>query len=236
MTQTLYLLPGLLCDARVWAHQRQHLADLVEIRIPDFRHYRSLSAMADAVLTDAPPQFILAGHSMGGRVALQILDRAPQRILGLGLLDTGLHPPAPGEPAKRQILLDLASNRGMAAVAETWTPPMVHPARHTDKALIQAIHAMVESYTPATFANQVQALLGRPDATPFMANAPAGSLLLCGRQDTWSPPAQHEALSRALPDHPPVVIIEDSGHMSPMEQPEAVTNAMREWLQKINGG
>jgi pimeloyl-ACP methyl ester carboxylesterase len=232
MKETLYLLPGLLCDSRVWAHQQANLADLAEIRIPDFRQYDSLSAMADAVLDAAPERFMLAGHSMGGRIALQILDKAPERVLRLGLLDTGLHPPAAGEADKRQVLLDLAAHEGMQAVARMWTPPMVHPDRHDDPVLMAEIHGMVESHTPAEFSNQIHALLGRPDATPFLAKAPRGTLLLCGRQDTWSPPHQHEALSRALTDHPPVVIIEESGHMSPMEQPAAVTAAMRKWLEQ----
>ena len=231
MTETLYLLPGLLCDSRVWAHQLEHLADLAEIRIPDFRHYSSLSDMADAVLAEAPPRFMVAGHSMGGRIALQILDKAPQRILRLGLLDTGLHPASADEPAKRQKLLDMAATQGMAAVARAWAPPMVHPQRHADTSLMNAIYDMVERYTPQQFNNQILALLGRPDATPILGKAPPGSLLLCGRQDTWSPPHQHESLSRAMPDHPEVVIIENSGHMSPMEQPEAVSQAMRHWLE-----
>ncbi len=234
MTETLYLLPGLLCDSRIWANQLAHLADLAEIRIPDFRHYSSLSDMADAVLAEAPPRFMVAGHSMGGRIALQILDKAPQRILRLGLLDTGLQPASADEPAKRQKLLDMAATQGMAAVARAWSPPMVHPQRHADTSLMNAIYDMVERYTPQQFNNQILALLGRPDATPFLGKAPLGSLLLCGRQDTWSPPHQHEALSRALPDHPGVVIIENSGHMSPMEQPEAVSQAMRHWLEQGN--
>jgi len=232
MRPTLYLLPGLLCDARVWAHQQANLADLVDIRIPDFRKTDSLDAMADLVLSDAPDKFYLAGHSMGGRAAMQVLHRAPGRPIKLALLDTGIHPAAPGEQEKRQVLLDLAKDEGMAAVARTWSPPMVHPDRHGDAALMQDIFDMVEGYTPAQFSNQIRALLDRPDAGPFLASAPADTLVLCGREDAWSPPAQHEAIAAALPDHPAVTIIENSGHMSTMEQPEAVTQAMRDWLER----
>ena len=227
---TLFLLPGLLCDQRVWLHQQQGLRDVVDIRIPDFRHYDSLDAMADAVLATAPAQFSVAGHSMGGRVALAILNKAPERIRKLGLLNTGLHPPAQGEAAKRQVLIDLAASAGMAAMARSWAPPMVHPARHADAAFMQRIYDMVESYSLECFKNQIRALLGRPDAAPFLAKAPHGALVLCGREDVWSPPAQHEAIARALPDHPPVTLIDHCSHMSLMEQPEAVTAAMRQWL------
>jgi len=232
MRPTLYLLPGLLCDARVWAHQQVNLSNLVDIRIPDFRQTDSLDAMADVVLQNAPDKFYLAGHSMGGRAAMQVLHRAPGRLIKLALLDTGIHPASAGEPEKRQVLLDLARDEGMAAVARTWSPPMVHPDRHADTALMQDIYDMVEGYTPAEFNNQVRALLGRPDAEPFLAHAPADTLVLCGSDDAWSPPAQHEAIAAALPDHPAVTIIRNSGHMSTMEQPEAVTEAMRDWLER----
>jgi pimeloyl-ACP methyl ester carboxylesterase len=227
----LYLLPGLLCDQRVWQHQQQALQALTDIRIADFKWQASLEAMADAVLAEAPAQFYLAGHSMGSRVAMVILDKAPQRVLKLALLNTGLHPARPGEQQKRQALIDLAEREGMAALARSWSPPMVDPARQSDSAFLQTIYDMVESYTVDSFRNQVTALLKRPDATAALAKAPKGTLLLCGREDVWSPPAQHEEIARMLPDHPPVVLIAHSGHMSPMEQPEAVTVAMRNWLQ-----
>lgn len=232
MKPTLYLLPGLLCDARVWAHQAEHLAELADIRIPDFSRMDSLDAMADAVLKDAPESFCLAGHSMGGRVALQILHRAPERIDKLALLDTGTHAVKPGEAEKRQLLIDLAESEGMAALAQAWAPPMVHPDRHKDGTLMNAIYAMVESYSVAGFKRQIKALLNRPDALPFLAHAPRGTLVLCGREDAWSPPEQHEVIVNALPDRPALTIIEKSGHMSTMERPAAVTSAMRGWLSE----
>jgi pimeloyl-ACP methyl ester carboxylesterase len=230
MKNTLFLLPGLLCDAQVWAHQAQYLNGLVDIRIPDFSPFDSLDAMADAVLLEAPEKFLVAGHSMGGRVALQLLHKAPGRISKLALLDTGTHAVKPGEAEKRQVLIDLAEKEGMGALARAWAPPMVHPARHNDATLMDAIYAMVERYDVQGFRNQIKALLGRPDALPFLAKAPAGTLVLCGREDAWSPPEQHAVISHALPDQPPVTIIDNSGHMAPMEQPEAVSTALRKWL------
>lgn len=190
----------------------------------------SFAAMADAVLEDAPEQFYVAGHSMGGRVAMQILQQAPDRVYKLALLDTGIHPPTPGEKDKRQILLDLAEREGMHAVARAWAPPMVHPARQKDQAFMQIIFDMVESYSVEHFRNQVHALLTRPDAEPILKKAPRSTLVLCGREDSWSPPQQHDEIARALPGHPDAVVIEHCGHMSTMEQPLAVTQAMNEWL------
>ena len=94
-----------------------------------------------------------------------------------------------------------------------------------------ALFDMVESNSVESYQKQVHALLSRPDAKPFLDKAPQGSLVLCGREDQWSPPSQHEEISRALPDKPEIVLIEHCGHMSTMEQPQAVTQAMRDWLQ-----
>jgi len=233
MRHTLYLLPGLLCDERVWQHQIENLSGLVDIHVPDFRDMDSFDAMAAAVLAEAPERFYLAGHSMGSRVAMQILNIAPDRIIKLGLMDTGIHPPGPGEKDKRQVLIDLALEKGMKELARAWGMPMVHPERHKDPAFMQALFDMVESYTVESYQKQVHALLSRPDAKPFLAKAPQGSLVLCGREDQWSPPSQHEEIAQALPDKPAVVLIEQCGHMSTMEQPQAVTRAMRKWLQIV---
>ena len=96
---------------------------------------------------------------------------------------------------------------------------------------MQTLFDMVESNTVESYQKQIHALLSRPDAKPFLAKAPNGTLVLCGREDNWAPPSQHEAIAQALPDKPDVVIIEQCGHMSTMEQPQAVTRAMRDWLQ-----
>ena len=231
MRNTLFLLPGLLCDERIWRHQIENLSDRVDVRVADFRDMDSFDAMADAVLTDAPDRFYLAGHSMGARVAMQVLNRVPERIIKLALLDTGIHPPRPGEQEKRQVLIDLALEKGMQELARAWGMPMVHPDRHQDAAFMQTLFDMVESNTVESYQKQIHALLSRPDAKPFLAKAPNGTLVLCGREDNWAPPSQHEAIARALPDKPDVEIIEQCGHMSTMEQPQAVTRAMRDWLQ-----
>lgn len=231
MRHTLFLLPGLLCDERVWQHQVEHLSDLVDVRVADFRDMDSFDAMAGSVLAVAPEQFYLAGHSMGGRVAMQILNNAPERIIKLALMDTGIHPPAAGEQEKRQVLIDLALEKGMHELARAWGMPMVHPDRHNDATFMQAFFNMVESNTVESYQMQIHALLTRPDAKPFLTKAPKGSLVLCGQADEWSPPSQHEEISKALPDNPDVVLIEHCGHMTTMEQPQAVTRAMREWLQ-----
>jgi pimeloyl-ACP methyl ester carboxylesterase len=223
---TVFLLPGLLCDETVWSHQRDALGEFAEVVIPDFRYVNSIPAMAQLVLDTAPRRFSVAGHSMGGRVALEVLRMAPERVERLALLDTGVHPRAAGEESKRGELIDLARSRGMAALAARWLPPMLHPDHSM---LLQPLTEMVLRSTPESFAHQQRALLDRPDARTVLPSIQCPALVLCGWQDTWSPVSQHKEIAASIP-HANLVIVEDCGHMSPVEQPAAVTQALREWL------
>jgi len=228
-SDTLFLLPGLMCDAAVWQHQRTHLSDHARIVIPDFRGFDSLTAMAQQVLATAPETYTVAGHSMGGRVALELFNLAPARMTRLALLDTGVHGKTAGEEQLRQGYIDLALQGGMGAVAAKWIPAMVHPQRRSDTDLIDRITAMVKRTSVTQFTGQIRALLNRPDAGAYLSNIQCPTLLLAGRQDTWSPPHQHAAMLQAIP-HATLIIIENAGHMTPMERPDAVTTALRDWL------
>jgi pimeloyl-ACP methyl ester carboxylesterase len=222
----IFLLPGLLCDAEVWSHQSAALSQFADVVIPDFRYVNSLTAMARLVIEIAPERFSVAGHSMGGRVALEVFRMAGHRVDRLGLLDTGVHPRKQGEEAGRQDLIDLARTAGMAAMAARWLPPMLHPDH---MALLDPLAAMVERYTPDNFENQQRALLDRPDARAVLSSIDCPTLILCGRQDAWSRVAQHEEIAALIPGSK-LVVIEECGHMSPVEQPEAVTSALSGWV------
>jgi pimeloyl-ACP methyl ester carboxylesterase len=223
---TVFLLPGLLCDQTIWSDQSDALAELADVIIPDFRYVNSIAAMAQLVIDAAPPRFSIAGHSMGGRVALEVFRMVPNRVERLSLLDTGVHPCAAGEVAKRQELIDLARSQGMEALAGRWLPPMLHPDHMS---LMPSLTQMVKRSTPGTFENQQRALLDRPDAREVLPLISCPTLILCGRQDMWSPVAQHEEIAAAIPAAK-LVVVEDSGHMAPVEQAAAVTKALRAWL------
>lgn len=228
----LVLAPGLLCDPWVWAAQARDLSPDLEVITPDFFGHDSLQTMAKAVLDQAPPRFALAGHSMGARVALEVLALAPERVERLALLDTGVHPPQPGEAERRYELVHLAHDQGMTALAARWLPPMLAPDRTGDAALMADLTAMVERASPEIFERQVRALLDRPDGAarlPLAREMPVA--VIVGRQDGWSPLAQHEDIAAALPGST-LTVIEDAGHMSLNEQPEAVTAALRAWLAR----
>lgn len=222
---TIRLLPGLLCDQAIWVAQTKALSEFAEVVIPDFRYVDSITAMARIVVEETPERFLLAGHSMGARVALEVFRMAPERVERLALLDTGIHPRGESEPAKRQALIDIARNDGMAAMCAQWLPPMLHPDH---AALIPMLTEMVLRSTPDTFANQQKALLDRPDAREVLPMVQCPTLVLCGREDQWSPVRQHEEIAAAIP-HSKLVVVEKCGHMSPIEQPEVVTAALLEW-------
>ena len=226
---TLILVPGLLCDNLVWHDAIAAFASTHDVVVPVLDGLDSIPAMAAQVLLDAPTTFALAGHSLGGRIALEVLRQAPERVAALALLDTGVHPCSPGEPQQRQVLLDIAVTQGMRAVARAWLPPMVHPARRSDPAFMAPLEAMIERRTPETFRNQVAALLNRPDATPVLASIHCPTCVICGRQDEWSPPAQHESIAAGI-SGAQLTVIDDAGHMAPCERPQAVVAELRRWL------
>jgi pimeloyl-ACP methyl ester carboxylesterase len=230
----LILVPGLLCDEAVWEHQAGNLQGLAHIAIAGHGSMDSLHVMADSILQRAPQRFALAGHSMGGRVAFQILRRAPERVTAVALLDTACTPRPAGilgqeEAEQRYNLLEKARTEGMRAMAREWVQRMVHPDRLSDVGLINAILDMIERKTPEIFAAQIKALLERPDATAVLGQIQCPALVLCGRQDFWCGLAQHEEMASMIPGAN-LAVIENCGHMSTMERPVEVTAALREWL------
>jgi pimeloyl-ACP methyl ester carboxylesterase len=229
----IILLPGLLCDAGMWSAQTRALEPYADVFVADFSQHDSIQAMARSALTLTQGPVTVIGHSMGARVAMEMVRVSPERIERLGLIDTGIHPRREGEEKNRQVMVDLAFAEGMEALAERWLPPMVHEGRVGDRALMELLKAMVMRATPEQHRRQIQALLNRPDARTHLANITCPTLVMVGRQDRWSPLAQHEEIAALIPNAE-LVIIEDSGHMSLVEQPEQVSGALLRWLNFKN--
>lgn len=230
----IVLLPGLLCDESVWAAQATALSAHADVVTADLSPFDSITGMAEAALALREGPLVVIGHSMGARVAFEMVRLAPGRVVRLAVLDTGAHPRRDGEEASRQALLDLADREGMAALAERWLPPMVHEGRIGDAGLMDPLRAMVTRATPAQHHRQIKALLDRPDARPLLPTIGCPTLVMVGRQDRWSPLAQHEEIAAAIPGAR-LVVIEDSGHMCTVEQPAQVTRALLEWLEMPAG-
>ncbi|HEX4075457.1 MAG TPA: alpha/beta hydrolase [Candidatus Acidoferrales bacterium] len=234
----LLLLPGLACDAEVWKHQARALGEIATVQVIDYGASDSIEYMARVALERAPQKFALAGHSMGGRVAMETVRRAPERVVGLALLDTAYKPLQPGEAGEREKAeragyVKLAQTQGMRAMARTWLQKMVHPSRLADEPLVESIVAMMGRKSPEIFTGQIRALLGRPDATPVLSATRCPTLVLCGREDAWSVLDVHRDMAARLPNAR-LAIIETCGHMATMERPEAVTVALAEWFSGLS--
>jgi pimeloyl-ACP methyl ester carboxylesterase len=166
---------------------------------------------------------------MGGRVALEVLRLAPERVERLALLDTGTHPIRAGEAEGRYALRDLGRDVGIAALVDAWLPPMVHPARRDDHGLLQPMRDMAMAGGVDRYERQISALLNRPDTTPELAHIACPTLVATGAQDNWSTPAQHQEIAAAIPGSI-FRIFAHCGHMAPLEAPDHVNAAIAEWL------
>jgi pimeloyl-ACP methyl ester carboxylesterase len=227
----LLLLCGLLSDGTVWSDIPQRLAAVADVSVISFYGFSSIEAMAQHVLQTAPSRFAVAGHSMGGRVALELIRTAPERISALALLNTGVHPVRDGEPQGREHLLRVAAQQGMSALAREWLPPMMGSDVTRSAELLPRLAAMIERCSLSDYAGQIRALLHRPDALAVLPTIIVPTLLLSGSDDTWSPVSQHETMRRRIP-HATLFEIHAAGHMAPIERPDAVSLALREWLLK----
>jgi len=224
----LLFLPGLICDARIYAPQ---LAAFPESRAVDgYGAVDTLEAMARVALDQAPESFDLFGHSMGGRVALEVCRLAPERVRRLALSSTGVHPLGADETANRRALQAVGHDKGFAALVDTWLPPMVAEANRANAALYGSMRQMCLDAGQAVFDAQIEALLGRPEQESLLADITCQTLVITGELDAWSPPAQHSAIAARIADST-LVIVPGAGHMLPLEAPETVNRAIAAWLQ-----
>jgi pimeloyl-ACP methyl ester carboxylesterase len=218
----------------VWKDQVHAFSEITSVRVIDYGLSDSIGKMAEVALDGAPERFAIAGHSMGGRVAFEIVRRAPERVAGMAVLDTAYRAFAGGEAGEREkeqrsALLSVARTKGMRAMSQFWMKGIIHPDRMADTELTDAIVEMMGRKTPEIFAAQIKALLERPDATPVLSAVRCPSMVLVGRQDTWSSIAGHREIAALIP-HATLAVIEHCGHMSPMERPADVTAAMTAWF------
>ena len=232
----LILIPGIVCDRTVWEPQIAALADLADVSVAEHDASDSLEALAETLLRHAPERFALAGHSMGGRVALEVMRRAPQRIAKLALMDTGFEARSGGEAgateaAGRYRLLEIARTQGMRVMGAQWVQKMIHPDRRNDAHLITTILDMIERVPAQKYAAQIRALLHRQEALSVLTQIRCPTLILCGREDAWSPLQRHEQMNALIPGST-LAVIEHCGHMSTLERGEAVARAMREWMKE----
>jgi pimeloyl-ACP methyl ester carboxylesterase len=225
----LVLLPGLLCDAALWAHQVVHLADTVRVTVADLTHDDSIPAMAERVLAAAPRSFALAGLSMGGYVAQEIMRRAPERVERLALLATNARADSAEKAATRRELIRLADLGKFKGVTPRLLPNLVHPSRLKDPAVADVVMEMAHRVGQAAFKRQQTAIMNRTDGRAELSAIRVPTLVICGRQDALSPVDLHREMADGIVGAR-LVVVEDCGHLSPLERPYAVTALMRYWL------
>lgn len=228
MNAPLAILPGLLCDSRMFEEMRASIADSVVVD-GFYAGCTTIGGMADYALERLPDRFVLMGHSMGARVALEVYRKAPERVQRLVLADTGVHPVGTGEAEKRFALLTLGKERGMEALVDSWLPPMVWEPKHEDRALMEGLRAMCVDAGVDTYRNQINALLARPETEDVLASIACDTLVLVGEHDQWSPPVQHEAIAASIANSQ-MVVVPDAGHMAPAENPAGFAAPLVDWL------
>lgn len=230
MRETLILVPGLGADARLWAPQITALRERVDIHVTQ-EHLRhdTIPAVAAAILAQAPQRFALAGTSMGGYVALEVMRQDAARVARLALLNTSARADTPEQQASREVLIRLAHTEGLAAAVRHRMPLTLHPDRMGDAALVQVITDTTIAAGIDAYERQLRGAAIRADSRPLLPSIRCPTLVLGGLQDALLPPALSEEIAAAIPGAR-LVLLDACGHCGNLEQPDAVSAAMAEWL------
>ncbi len=227
--QDLLLVPGLNCTAALFAPQTAALADLARCRVADHGVASTLEAIAEAILAAAPPSFALAGLSMGGYVAFEIIRQSPQRVSRLCLLDTRAAMDSPDDAERRRRTIALANGGRFEDLHGILWPRLVHPARQDDVALEAVVLDMMRDTGPERFIRQQTAVLERRDYAPLLPQIVAPTTIIVGADDAITPPEASREMQRRIPGST-LFEIPDCGHLSTLERPDAVNRLMRVWL------
>jgi pimeloyl-ACP methyl ester carboxylesterase len=229
MAPTL-LIPGLLCTPAFYERQLPALRRHGPVTLANHTAHASMADIARAILSGAPPRFCLAGHSMGGYIAFEILRQAPQRVARLALLSTAATPETPELSERRRGLIALAQGGKFDRIAPTLFPLQVHESLRQDAALLEAVAAMARDTGPEAFVRQQTAIMGRADSRPTLAAIGCPTLVLVGEADQITPPERAREIAAGIKGSE-LVVLEGCGHMCAMEKPQQVEDALVRWLR-----
>ncbi len=225
---TLLFLPALITDARLFQYQVASLTD-VHGTVADLRNADNIPALAADVLAHAPEKFALAGLSLGGYVALEVMRQAPQRVTALALISTNARADTAEATANRHRLLALAEKDYPTVVREL-VPKLLHPTEMADQHAVDTIVHMAERAGTDVFRRQQQAIIGRIDSRPHLSAIACPTLVMCGRDDVLTPLEVHEEMAAGIPDAE-LVVIESAAHLLTLGKPEIAAKALRGWLK-----
>ena len=226
----ILLIPGLVSSARIYAPVVPALWRFGPVTIANHIRDDNMGAIARRILAEAPPRFALAGHSMGGYIAFEIMRQAPERVAKLALINSQAGPNTPEANARGEGAIARAKNGEYHAVVDVVFPLCVHPSRRDDAPLRQLAHDMADDIGPEAFIRQQTALMSRPDSRPTMAGIKCPTLVLTGDSDGLI----SNSLSVEMADGihgARLVTLADCGHLPQVEQPQATAEALAEWLR-----
>jgi pimeloyl-ACP methyl ester carboxylesterase len=225
----LILVPGLNCTGALYAPQIAALAGKARCQVADHCRASSLEEIAAQILVAAPPRFALAGLSMGGYVAFEIIRQAPERVTRLCLLDTRAAMDNTEEAERRRRTIALAEGGQFEKLHDILWPKLVHPGRIADRALEETVLGMMRDTGPPGFVRQQTAVLNRRDYREVLQAIRVPTTIVVGAQDSITPPEASRAM-QALIAGSKLVEVPDCGHLSTLERPSAVSVAMKAWL------
>jgi pimeloyl-ACP methyl ester carboxylesterase len=223
------LIPGLGASARLYSDQIPALWRFGSVTVANHTRHNSMSAIAKDILDCAPPRFALAGLSMGGYVAFEIMRQAPERVTKLALLDTSARPDTPEQTQRRRLMIGTVQAGDYRTLPDLFFPTWVHHTRRQDTTLRGILGDMFSDTGPDAFIRQQTAIMARPDSRPSLAAVKCPTLVLVGDGDELTPPALAEEIAQGIPGARSVLVPE-CGHLSSLERPEFVTAKLVEWL------
>ncbi|WP_349368435.1 alpha/beta fold hydrolase [Salinarimonas sp.] len=227
--EPLLLVPGMLCDARLYGPQIAALSGMRSVSVPTIAHADSVAALAASILAEAPPRFALAGLSMGGIVAMEVVRQAPDRVTRLALLDTNPLGETDKVRAAREPQIEEALAGGLEAVIRRDMWPVYLHAESERQDIRDLALAMALAQGAEVFARQSRALQTRPDQQETLRAYRGPTLILCGEDDRLCPVKRHTLMHELMPGST-LTIVPGAGHLPTLETPEAVNAAMAAWL------
>lgn len=225
----IVFIPGLMCTGRIYQHQAETLGQTHPVLLANHWSHDSMSGIAKSILDTAPEKFALAGTSMGGYVAFEILRQAPQRVEKLILMSTSAKPDTPERSADRRKQVEGAKKNGLRPGTKALYPKLVHPARHEDAPLLTTFIEMAEHLGVDAFANQIEAIIGRADSRPLLADIKVPALVIAGKDDQLITPDNSEEIASGIKGAK-LELVDNCGHMGMIEKPESYTKLLKAFL------